>query len=389
VTRSSQRLPSLAAVVTSAAALALVACGGGGEKPAARGGGGRGAVVFPVEVMKVESRHVEYAITAVGSVEAFEKVQVTARVAGVVEQVRFSEGENVEKDQHLVEIEPNRYQIAVDAARANLQKAEATKAETAASLARREAVVEKNPGLIPGEEIATFRTRVQTGTADVAQARSALDQAQLNLRDAFVSAPVAGRIETRTVQTGQYVQPGAVLATLVQREPLLLRFQVPAPEARSLAAGMPARFVVPGDPKPFTARLTHVAGAAESLSRMVQVTAEVNDPRRLQLRPGAFAEVTVPVGGAGNAPVVPQTAIRASERGFLAFVVQGTTAKERVLQLGLRTAEGSVEVRSGLAHGELLVVRGGEALRDGVTVKPEAPGTLAPAKGPEPSRTGG
>ena len=375
-------------VAALAAALTLLACGQG-ETPAAKGGGGKGSIVFPVEVVTVESRKVEYAVTAVGSVEAFEKVQVTARVAGVVEDVRFTEGENVEKAQPLVEIEPNRYQIAVDAARANLQKSEATKAETVAALARREAVDAKNLGLISGEEIATFRTRVQTATADVAQAKSALDQAELNLRDAFVRAPVAGRIETRTVQTGQYVQPGTVLATLVRRDPLLLRFQVPAPEARSLASGMPARFTVPGDPKPFTARLTHVAGSAESMSRMVSVTAEVDDVRRSQLKPGAFAEVTVPVGGAGDAPVIPQTAIRPSERGFLAFVVEGTTARERVLTLGLRTAEGSVEVRSGLRAGEVLVVRGGEALRNGVTVKPEAPGALAPVNDPKAASTGG
>ena len=61
--------------------------------------------------------------------------------------------------------------------------------------------------------------------------------------------------------------------------------------------------------------------------------------------------------------------MRPSERGFLAFVVEGNQAHERVLTLGLRTADGLVEVRSGLQAGEQLVVRGNEALRDGFTVK--------------------
>jgi membrane fusion protein, multidrug efflux system len=225
-------------------------------------------------------------VTAVGSVEAFEKVQVTARVAGVVEQVKFAEGETVETGSTLVEIEPQRYRLAVAAASANVQKAEAAKADAEAALARRKAVVEKSPGLIPGEEIATFATRVQTAAADVAQATSALDQAELNLRDAFVRAPVAGRIETRTVTTGQYVTPGGILATLVQRDPLLLRFLVPSEDARSLRQGLVARFRVAGDAKEYTARITHVAGAADVSSRMVAVTAQVDDALRAQLRPG-------------------------------------------------------------------------------------------------------
>jgi multidrug efflux system membrane fusion protein len=77
------------------------------------------------------------------------------------------------------------------------------------------------------------------------------------------------------------------------------------------------------------------------------------------------------VGTARRAPVIPQTAVRPSERGFLAYVVEDGTARERVLQLGLRTAGGDVEVRSGLAAGERVVVRGAEALRDGVKVRVE------------------
>ncbi len=366
---------TLAPVVLLAGAAALVlSCSGGGEKKGPSGKGGPPA--FPVETTKVATRTVEYSVSAVGSVEAFEKVQVTARVAGVVEQVKFVEGESVEAGTPLVEIEPRRYQLAVEAARANVQKAEAAKADAEAALARRKAVTEKNPGLIPGEEIATFATRVQTAAADVAQARSALDQAELNLRDAFVRAPVAGRIETRTVTTGQYVSPGGVLATLVRRDPLLLRFQVPSEDARNLRPGLVARFRVPGDQGEFRARITHVAGAAETSSRMVAVTAQVDDPRRAALRPGAFADVTVPVGGVAHAAVIPQTAIRPSERGFLAYVVEDGKARERVLTLGLRTTEGLVEVKAGLRSGEELVVRGAEALRDGLAVKVSAPGEV-------------
>jgi RND family efflux transporter MFP subunit len=106
---------------------------------------------------------------------------------------------------------------------------------------------------------------------------------------------------------------------------------------------------------------------------MVEVTARIDDPARGDLRPGAFAQITVPVGDNAKAPVIPQTAVRPSARGFLAYVVEDGAAKERVLTLGMRTTDGLVEVRSGLAAGEQLVVRGAEALRDGAAVKIAAP----------------
>jgi RND family efflux transporter MFP subunit len=133
---------------------------------------------------------------------------------------------------------------------------------------------------------------------------------------------------------------------------------------------------------PYSSTLSHVADSAAESSRMVDVTARIDDPRRGELRPGAFAEVVVPVGDAVEAPVVPQTAIRPSEHGFLAFIVEGDVARERVLELGLRTAEGEVEVRKGLVAGELLVVRGAEALRDGAKVALERKPVDATVTGP-------
>lgn len=349
-----------------AVALLAAACSKGSAEQ--DGGERKGPLAFPVEVKPVESRRVEYTINAIGSLDAFERVEVVARVAGAVDRVLFTEGQVVQSGQTLVEIDPERYRLAVAAAEATFQKNLASKAEAEAGFARRQSASAKNPGLIRGEEVETWRTKVQTGIAEVAQAQAALAQAKLNLHDAFVRAPVTGIIQTRTVQTGQYVQVGTVLATLVRRDPLLLRFQVPEQEATPLHTGMVARFSVSDEARPYTARIAHVAAAASSASRMVDVTAHVINSNHPELRPGAFARVTVPVGATREAPVIPQTAIRPSEKGFLAFVIEGDEARQRVLALGMRTADGQVEVRSGLRAGEQLVVRGAEALRDGAKV---------------------
>ncbi|HUP47544.1 MAG TPA: efflux RND transporter periplasmic adaptor subunit, partial [Thermoanaerobaculia bacterium] len=293
---------------------ATAACSKSGAQAQQQSGAARRILEFPVEARPVEARQVEYAVNAVGSLDAFEIVAVTSRVAGAVERVAFTEGQIVRQGQPLVEIEPERYRLAVEAAEATLQKQLAARAEAEAGFARRESASAKNPGLIRGEEIETWRTRVQTAAAEVSQAQAALAQAKLNLRDAFVRAPVNGIIQTRTVQTGQYVQPGSVLATLIRRDPLLLRFQVPEQEAAPVRPGMTARFTVGDDTTPHTARIAHVAAAASATSRMVDITAHVLDSNHAVLRPGAFARVVVPVGDRREAPVIPQTAIRPSER---------------------------------------------------------------------------
>ncbi len=363
---------------TSLACLALLASlaiitGCGGKKEATSGGGTgkntKGRLAYPVETALVKSRPVEYRISAVGSVEAFERVHMTARVGGVVEQVLFKEGESVKAGQSLVEIEPNRYRIAVQSAKAAYERTQAARADATAGLKRREDAEKTNPGVIPGEELETWRTKTRTASAEESQAQAALEQAELNLRDAYVKAPVAGIIQSRSVETGQYIQPGAGLALLMRREPLMVRFQVPEGEADRLSQGMPFRFTVRNDAHAYEAKLVHVAESADESTRMVVAVGEVKDARKDRLRPGAFAEVVVPVGSSVSAPVIPQAAIRSSERGFLVYVVDGETAHERVVTLGLGTEGGWVEVKAGLKLGEWLVIRGAEALKDGATVK--------------------
>ena len=348
----------------------LPACKKAGEPgPAAKKPGTKPVTQYPVEVLKVDVRSLIFTVNAVGSVDAFEKVQVTARVAGIVDRLLFAEGNRAVLHQVLVEIEPERFKLAVDAAQASYDKAVASKADAEAGLKRRETVVAQNPGLIPGEEVETWRTKVRLAAADAAQTLSALNQAKLNLRDAYVRAPFAGIIQTRTVQTGQYVQVGTVLASLVRRDPLLLRFRVPERDAAQLRPGMVANFKVRDNDTEYGANIVHVAAAADEAARMVDITAEIGGSNDLALRPGTFAEITIPVSAPRSVPVIPQTSIRPSERGFIAYVVEDGLARERTLTIGMRTIDGQAEVLTGITPGEVLVVRGAEALRDGAPVR--------------------
>jgi RND family efflux transporter MFP subunit len=326
---------------------------------------------YPVQVAPLELRKVSYSVSAPGSIEAFQQVQITARVAGAVDRVAFEEGAAVKKGDVLVIIERDRYEVAVGQAKAALAKAEANAKSAEAELARRQGAVSSHPGLVPGEEIATYETAVATSKADVDAATQSVKVAELNLRDAFVRAPFAGVVQSRTVQAGQYLQPGAVLATLLQRDPLLLRFPVSEQDAPRIKPGMIAQMNLRESERTYSAKIILAAEAADPTTRLVQITAEVDDTEhKYWLRPGAFCDVTVSVGAPREAIVVPTIAVQPTEKGNVVYVVDDkNVAHPAPVTLGMHTPEGGVEVTQGLKAGQLLVVRGFEPLTEGAPVK--------------------
>jgi membrane fusion protein, multidrug efflux system len=361
--------------------------------PAPPGKKGNKALAFPVEVLRVEERAQDLEVTAPGVVEAFERIQVTARVSGGVDRVTFAEGQEVKKGQVLANIDSRRFALAVSSARASVAKAQATLADSEQNLKRRENASANSPGLIPGEELETYKMRLQTAKADVDAAGEALKLAQLNLEDSSVKAQAEGVIQTRSVETGQYVQAGTIIATLLRRDPMLLRFNVTTTEAPRLKVGMTVEFTLKESQRTYTATITLISASADADSRLVAVTAQVATDHKFWLRPGSFAQVKAKLPSARAFAMIPQTGARPSDRGFLAYVVEGDVARERIVTLGMHTSDGWVEVRDGLKGGELLVTRGMEALADGLKVQigpaggaSARPETLAvPSAGAPPS----
>jgi multidrug efflux system membrane fusion protein len=372
------------------AALGAAACTRGDEAAKAdgagasggkggRGGGGAGAV-FAVDVLAIESKKVDYTVQAPGTIDAFERVQVTARVTGVIDRVGFAEGQDVKKGDVLVVIDSERYRLAVNSAKAAVGKAEASQKDTEAMVTRRQGASDQHPGLITGEELETYKTKSITAKADTAVAAEALKVADVNLRDSFVRAPIDGTIQTRTVETGQYVNAGYLMATLLRSDPMLLRFQVEPQDAPRLKPGMIATFTMRETDATYKAKITLVAAAADPSTHTVGITAEVdNENKKYWLRPGSFCDVTIDVGAKRDAVVIPRLSVRATDHGYIAYVVEGNVALEKVVTLGMNTTDGWVEVRSGLQAGELLVVRGVESMVNNARVKASTVDSLDPA----------
>jgi len=354
---------------------------GGG---AAGGRGGRGAPAIPVKAGPVKVQEVTYRIQAVGSLEAEDMIQVTAELDGVLTEVKFRQGDRVTTNTVIALIDPDRYRLEADRAEANYRRAQADGAQAGATLARREALAREN--LVSVEDLNQTRTTSERSSADVAAARAARDIAAQNLSRAFVKPRHGGVIDKRLVDTGAFVRTGATIASLVDLSRLRLRFKVSETESLQATKGQSPTFTVAatGD-QPYTAQIYHVGQVADPTSRQVEVLAWVKNPGTL--KPGFFAEVTLPSGSKKDATVVPETAIQASDRGFVAYAIVDGKAQVRQVEIGLRTGGGEVEILSGLKAGETIVYEGSDRIANGVAVTTE--GAIPGAARPPGDRAGG
>ena len=338
------------------------ACGGSGDAAAPR----QQRPALRVRVAPVAVQDVVYQIKSLGQIEARDVVQVTAEVDGVASDVRFREGDRVGPGTVLLRIDPERYRLEAERAQAVLEQSKAEQFRAGADLRRREALAQND--LLSVEELTRSQGEHARLGASVDVAKAALGIARQNLQRSEVRPQVAGIINTRTVDTGQFIRAGTVLATIVDSTRLRLRFRVSEAESLRADVGGSVTFrVAPLGPRDFTAQIYHVGKIADTTTRQVEVLAWVDSMG--ELKPGFFAEVTLAGEERKSALVIPESAIQASERGFVTYVVENGTAKLRPIQQGLRTGTGVVEILSGLKPGETVVTEGSDRLADGIPVE--------------------
>jgi len=372
--------PAKACLSLAASTIALTAaCGGTSGASAAKPA--RAALM--VRVAPVSVQEVIYQIKALGSLEAEEMVQVTAEVEGAVVEVNFHEGDRVGPKTVLARIDPDRYRVELERARAALDQSKAELGRAQADLKRREELSAAQ--LVAAEEMTRSRGENARLSAAVEVTRAALGIAEQNYRKAEVRAPRAGVINTRSLETGQYVKLGQVLATLVDTSRLRLRFKVSDGESLRARQNGEVKFRVTAiGPQDFPARIYHVGEVADPATRQVEVMAWVKNPG--PLKPGFFAEVTLAGDARKNALVVPEGAVQASEQGFVTYIVDQGKAHLRPIEIGLRTGTGDVEILSGVKPKETVVIEGSDRLADGIEVQPVTATAASSSPSPEPTR---
>jgi membrane fusion protein (multidrug efflux system) len=222
--------------------------------------------------------------------------------------------------------------------------------------------------------------------ADAAAARAQLGVAKRALADASVAAPFAGLLARRYVNVGEFVQPGAPLFDLVSLDPIDVVFHLAELDSSRVAIGQKVAVeVAPHPGRVFEATVAVISPTIDPATRTLRVKATLPNPDGL-LRPGLFAHADLGVTLRRGVALVPAEAVLQRSGGPVVFVVgPGDRVQRREVRLGVFHREG-VEVESGLAPGEAVVVRGHSGLIDGAHVRvAESSGQTAPTPAAPPA----
>lgn len=218
---------------------------------------------------------------------------------------------------------------------------------------------------------------IQAARAQLAQAEAGLAVVEAQVRDSTIDAPFAGTITRRNVEPGEIVSPATAsssspLFVLSQVDDVYVLLAVAAQHRAELGLGQEAAVTVDGLPgQTFRGRVEEITPAADAASRTFGVKVRVPNPQGI-LRPGMFARGAIIVGVRHGVLQIPDQAVVTATSGPLVFVARGGRAVRRAVTLGARLG-GLVEITSGLAAGDAVVVRGQDALTDGQPVAPHTP----------------
>jgi multidrug efflux system membrane fusion protein len=378
-------------------AVALIGCKQAGAPSMA---GGPPAV--PVSVAKVSQESVPTELRVVGTVDASSVVQIKSQIAGQLDKVQFTEGQNVNQGDLLFVIDPRPYEDALRQAEAAVARDRAQIAQSEASLARDSAQAKyadidaaRNADLVK-EGLASksqfdqsrsvadvSRETVRATNAGIDSAKAALDAdlaavaaARLNLSYCEIKAPIAGRAGNLLVQAGNLVKVNDVpLVILHQVQPIFVNFSVPEQHlsaVRRLQAAHPLEVRVFTEDNPgraVTGHLSVIDNAVDSTTGTIHLKG-VFENRDGQLWPGQFVTVVLTLDTIRNATVVPGEAVQAGQQGQFVYVVKPDHKVEmRIVALGGAFGKSFV-VEKGLAPGETVVTDGQLRLFPDAVVKP-------------------
>ncbi|MEW7847897.1 efflux RND transporter periplasmic adaptor subunit [Massilia aurea] len=377
------------ALATAAAAATLLSACGKDPKPAA-------PAVPEVAVLTMATTNVALNIALPGRTAPFLLAEVRARVDGIVQERRFTEGADVRKGEPLYLIDPAPYRAAVKSAEAELQRAQATLASNASQLDRNRVLVKENA--VSKQEFETAEAAQLEAAADVAAARAALEVARINLGYTTVTAPIAGRSSVSAVTQGAYVQGSAatLMTTIQQIDPMYVDLQQSSSEGlalrREIAAGRvrmdggnAARVSLQledGTTYSRSGTLEFSGVTVDQATGSVTLRARFPNPDKLLL-PGMFVRASVSQGVRQAVMRVPAPAVTRTPQGTATVMVVGVDNKAvlRTVRTGA-LVDGFWLVDDGLKAGERVIVSGVQKLRPGTVVRvgaPTAPASTAPA----------
>ena len=304
-----------------------------------------------------------------GHLEAVETVEIRARVKGLLQEVHFTEGEEVEQGAKLYTIDPREYRTAVarsaaDQAKAAAEidnwKAQIKLAETELARLRRLPV-----GTVTQSEIDKARAMVDVNVAQLAVAQATKDAAAAAMQTANIQlgytdirAPIAGRISRTAVTKGNLVgqdQP-TLLTTIVSVDPIYVRFDAPERDLDKYQSTMPAKTgaeaksretavevgVITDTGYPHRGRIDFLDNRVDVGTGTIHLRGRIPNAAILPgdvrpLFPGLFARIRVPIGSPEARLVIPEEAIMAGQEGRFVYVLgTGDVVEKRGVTVGTR-----------------------------------------------------
>lgn len=289
-------------------------------------------------------------LSAVGSLRSDESVVLRPEVAGRIQAIDFKEGQPVKQGQLLIRLDDSVPRAELAQARANL---------TLAQSHYRRAVELQGKGFVSQQARDESASTLKVQEAAVALAQARLDKMT-------ITAPFAGIIGLRSVSVGDYVNQGQDLAPLEAIDPLKVDFRVPEMYLSKVRVGQQLTLRLDALPGQERRGLVYaVSPLVDAGGRSILLRATVANQDGV-LRPGMFARVQL-LFNQDKALVAPEAALSPSGETQYVYRVENGVAHRREVTIGERR-EGRVEILTGVALNDQLVVSGLQRVTDGAPV---------------------
>ncbi|AUC97669.1 efflux RND transporter periplasmic adaptor subunit [Bradyrhizobium sp. SK17] len=325
----------------------------------------------PVKISPVEKADFPVYLTGLGTVQAFNTVQVRTRVDGQITKIAFKEGQFVKAGDTLVEIDPRPYQATLDQAKAKKAQDEANLANANLDLQRYTKLGE----FATRQQLDTQRSTVAQLTAQIAADDAAIFNAQTQLDYATVKSPIDGIVGLRLVDIGNIVNASAQtgIVTITQIEPITVIFTAPEdqlPDIKAaLAVAPPKTIALTTDGKRVlsTGALALINNQVDTTSGTVRLKA-VFDNKDHALWPGQSVATRLLVRTLKDATVVPDDAVQHGTDGLYAYSVnQENKAELRKIKVS-QSIDGKSVIDEGLSPGQQVITAGQYKVSPGTLV---------------------
>ncbi|MDD2738418.1 MAG: efflux RND transporter periplasmic adaptor subunit [Methylomonas lenta] len=335
-----------------------------------------------VIVTQVQQRDVPVHQEWIGTLDGMVNAQILAQVPGYLMTQKYQEGGPVKKGQLLYEIDPRVFQATLDGAVSNLARQEAVLKTARLDLARVERLLPEKAVSVRDRDNAVGREA--TAQAEVLVAKSAVENARLQLGFTKILSPIDGVAGISTAQIGDLVGPGSAnleLTTISQLDPI--KAFIPMSEQQYLHFARERTnqerehekasiqlILADGSIYPAAGHFFFAGLQVDIKTGTIQVAILFPNPNNL-LRPGQYARVRAIVEQKPNALLVPQRAITEMQGRFLVAVVHADNTVEIRQVKPSVTIDDMQVIDEGLKLGESVIVEGIQKVRPGSKVEPK------------------